>query len=83
MALTNFVLTIIILSFVSFGHGFGLFGTLSRLLQLEIAIALGLGLLILSRFWLSYFRYGPLEWLWRNVTYRTRLDFVMLNRILA
>ena len=32
--------------------------------------------IVASRWWLGHFRYGPLEWLWRRLTYGARLKFV-------
>ncbi len=83
MALTNGVIATFILSLVYYGQGFGLFGSAARLIVLEVAMALAIGLLVFSRFWLSYFRFGPFEWLWRTFSYRTKLGFVMIDRMLA
>jgi uncharacterized protein len=30
--------------------------------------------ILISALWLKYFSYGPLEWIWRQLTYRRRLD---------
>ncbi|MBR4478940.1 MAG: DUF418 domain-containing protein, partial [Bacteroidales bacterium] len=29
-----------------------------------------------SRFWLNHFLYGPVEWVWRMITYRKRLPML-------
>ncbi|MBT3523235.1 MAG: DUF418 domain-containing protein, partial [Flavobacteriaceae bacterium] len=29
--------------------------------------------LILSNIWLKYYRFGPLEWVWRSLTYKKRM----------
>jgi uncharacterized protein len=69
MAFTNYVLQSIILGFIFYGYGLGQFGRLD--LAEGLAIVLGLFALqvITSRIWLSRFHYGPLEWLWRMMTY--------------
>ena len=38
-------------------------------LYLPLGIAIYLGQLAAGRAWLSRFHYGPLEWLWRMLTY--------------
>jgi uncharacterized protein len=69
MAFTNYILHSIIFGFIFFGYGFGLFGRMgaaSALLLVAIVYSLQA---LFSTFWLSRFRFGPLEWLWRSVTY--------------
>ena len=41
-------------------------------------IALGVYLIqmLFSRFWLNHFLYGPVEWVWRMITYRKRLPML-------
>ena len=69
MALTNYLGASVISSAYFYGYGLGHFGTMSRAGQvLFVAIVFGLQLL-LSKWWLSRFRYGPMEWLWRAITY--------------
>ncbi|MFC5325521.1 DUF418 domain-containing protein [Bradyrhizobium oligotrophicum] len=72
MAFTNYLMQSVIFSFVFYGYGFGLFGRVS------VSLALGLGIIayvlqaITSRWWLAYFRFGPVEWLWRSLMYGKR-----------
>jgi len=72
MAFTNYILMSVIASFIFYGHGLGLYGSIERTGQAGIVLAIWLVLLIISPIWLSYFRYGPLEWLWRILTYWKR-----------
>lgn len=69
MALTNYLMQSVILSFVFYGQGFGLYDQLSRLEQMMIVAAILVGQCVFSWLWLQFFRYGPMEWLWRSVTY--------------
>ncbi|HKX83158.1 MAG TPA: DUF418 domain-containing protein, partial [Pyrinomonadaceae bacterium] len=39
-----------------------------------IALAIFAFQIVASALWLRYFRYGPLEWIWRQLTYRKRLS---------
>jgi len=81
MAFTNYVLHSLIFGFIFFGYGLGLFGQMgaaSALLLVVIVYALQT---IFSSLWLSRFRFGPLEWLWRSITYN-RLQPMRINHAL-
>lgn len=69
MALTNYLLQTIICTTIFYGHGFGLFGSVSRVEQLGFVAALSIAQIIWSPLWLRAFRFGPFEWLWRSLTY--------------
>ena len=70
VAFTNYIGTSVVMMFIFHGWAFGLFGELSRP-QLYLATLLGCALMLVwSKPWLDHFRYGPLEWLWRCLTYR-------------
>ncbi len=69
MALTNYVLQSIIGTFLLYGWGLGFIGELRQLYTFHMAIVLIAIQVWLSKLWLSYFKYGPLEWLWRSLTY--------------
>ena len=69
MALTNYLMQTIICTTIFYGHGFGLFSELERTQQIMIVFAIWAAQLIWSPLWLSWFRYGPFEWLWRSLTY--------------
>ena len=66
MALTCYMLQIVILDFTFSRYALGL--TVTPLVGAATAIALFLLLAVASRAWLSRFQYGPLEWLWRSAT---------------
>ena len=69
MAFTNYVLQSIVLGFIFYGYGLGLFGRLSLIEGLIIVMMLYITQSMASHFWLKRFRYGPLEWMWRTATY--------------
>jgi uncharacterized protein len=75
MALTNYIMHSIILSSVFYGYAGGLYGEISRAPQMLIAVAILLIQIPLSSWWLKHFQFGPLEWLWRSLTYKTRQPF--------
>jgi uncharacterized protein len=70
MALTNYLSQSIIASIFFFGYGFGNWGV-SRLDQMLFVAVVVVLQIAFSHFWLARFRYGPMEWLWRAVTYWT------------
>lgn len=69
MAFTNYLAQTVISTFVFYGHGLGLFATFSRTELLLYTLGVWTLQLILSPWWLDRFRFGPLEWLWRSLTY--------------
>lgn len=70
-AFTNYLGTSVVMMFVFHGWALGLFGQLNRP-QLYIVVVLAWAVMLAwSKPWLERYRYGPLEWLWRCLTYRT------------
>ncbi|HEY9030168.1 MAG TPA: DUF418 domain-containing protein [Kangiella sp.] len=69
MAFTNYIAQSIICTTVFYSFGFGLFAELSRLQLMGIVAIVFLLQLIWSSWWLKRYHYGPLEWLWRSLTY--------------
>jgi len=69
MALSCYLLQTIICTFIFYGHGLGLYGSVSRVGQALIMLAVWAVLLVFCPFWLKRFRFGPFEWLWRSLTY--------------
>lgn len=72
MAFTNYLMHSVICTTIFYGHGLGLFGTVDRVSQTGLVVAIGLLQLWYSPLWLSRFRFGPMEWLWRFLTYLGR-----------
>jgi uncharacterized protein len=71
-AFTCYILTSLLCTFIFYGHGLGLFGRVSRPGQVAVTVGVWIVLLIAAPWWLERFRFGPLEWLWRTLTYATR-----------
>lgn len=69
MAFTNYILTSILAVILFTGTGFGLYGTIERTTQILITFAFWLILIVFSNIWLKHYKFGPLEWLWRSLTY--------------
>lgn len=69
MAFTNYISQSVICTLIFYGHGFGLYEQVSRLGQAGIVVAIWALQLAWSPWWLERYRFGPLEWLWRSLTY--------------
>jgi uncharacterized protein len=76
MALSNYLMQSILCTTLFEGWGFGLFGQLDRTGLLGVVAAIWLIQLTVSPLWLRYFRFGPMEWLWRSLTYWRRYPLV-------
>ena len=72
MALTSYVAHTVICAFIFFGIGFAMFGELQRYQLYYIVFGIWVFQIIVSPIWLKHFRFGPLEWLWRSLTYNQR-----------
>jgi len=75
MAFTNYILQSIIGTLVFFGYGLGMYGQVDRTFLAMLTLAVWTFQILLSLWWLGRFRFGPLEWLWRSLTYRRLQPF--------
>lgn len=69
MALTNYLVQSLVGTLVFYGYGLGYFEQLPRAWQVPFVLALFALQVLASRWWLRHFRFGPVEWLWRSLTY--------------
>lgn len=72
MALTNYLFDTVVSTTIFCGWGFGLFGKLERYQLYYVVAAIWAVEFIGSKIWLSHFRFGPAEWVWRSLTYWKR-----------
>ena len=70
-ALSNYLLQSLMYLLVLYGFGFGLITQLGATLCLAIAVSFFTVQIFLSSWWLKRFRFGPMEWLWRSLTYKS------------
>jgi uncharacterized protein len=71
MAITNYLAQSLFMTTLAYGYGFGLYG-LDHVWFIPIAFAFWLLQLAWSSWWLARFQFGPVEWLWRVLTYGRR-----------
>ena len=76
MALTNYILHSFIGVLIFFGIGFGFFGKIDRSLQILIVGIIWIFQYLTSEKWLNSYRFGPLEWVWRSLTYGKKQPFL-------
>jgi len=69
MAFSNYILMTLICTLLFYGHGLGWFGSVERKFQVLVLMGIWMVILIISPLWLRSFRFGPLESLWRSLTY--------------
>jgi uncharacterized protein len=70
MALTNYIFQSVIYMVLMRGVFLGLLGKFSPILCLAIVLLVYPLQILFSKWWLSRYRYGPIEWVWRSLTYR-------------
>jgi uncharacterized protein len=69
MALTNYLSETILATYLMYSWGLGWFGSVLPAQQVLIVVSIYAVLLITSTIWLRFFQFGPMEWLWRSLTY--------------
>ena len=70
MALTNYLMHSIVCVTLSYGFGLGLWWHIGASRAMAIAALIIAIQIPLSALWLSRYRFGPVEWIWRRLTYR-------------
>jgi len=68
-ALSCYIGQSLIATFIFYGFGLGLYGSVDYLLQLVFVVGIWIVQIILVQFWMKHFKQGPLEWIWRCLTY--------------
>jgi len=72
MALTNYLMQTVLCTTLFYGYGGGLFGEVERAWFGPIVLAVWAVQLAWSKPWLDRYKFGPVEWLWRSLTYWKR-----------
>ncbi len=72
MALSNYLLQSLVCTTIFYSYGLGLYGQVGPAPGILLAIVIYLVQIPLSQWWLRRFQFGPMEWLWRSLTYWSR-----------
>lgn len=67
-ALTNYLLQSVLATLIFYSYGFGLYGMGPATLLIPTVLIFAFQLWI-SPLWIERWRFGPVEWLWRSITY--------------
>jgi uncharacterized protein len=73
MALSNYVLQVLISAFFFFGYGFGYYGWLHQWEIYGVVAEITMVQVVFSILWLRYYRLGPVEWLLESLVYRKKM----------
>jgi uncharacterized protein len=68
-AFSNYLLQSVVGTLIFYNYGLGLFGRLGPALLLPLTVAVFALQVFVSRWWLARYRFGPMEWVWRKLTY--------------
>lgn len=69
LALSNYLLQSIICTTIFYSYGLALYGKVNPALSILLAIFIYIIQVFLSIWWIKRFYFGPMEWLWRSITY--------------
>jgi len=81
MAFSNYIFTSVVCTILF--DGFRLFGKLQRYQLYGVVLLVWVVILVVSPIWLRHFRFGPLEWLWRSLTYWKKQPFRISGQVAA
>lgn len=83
MTLTNYLAETILYVIIFYGIGFGLLGDFSFGIIWLCSFVVYFLQALFSKWWLSKFNYGPVEWMWRQLTYRQRFQLKKTNVLIT
>ena len=69
MALSVYLLETVIMTSVFYHYGLGFFGQVDRVWLIVMSLCTWAALAVFSTLWLANYRQGPMEWLWRRLSY--------------
>jgi uncharacterized protein len=72
-AFSNYLLQSVLGTLIFYSYGLGFFGDVGPAVLWPVTFVIFAIQLVLSRWWLERYRFGPMEWVWRKLTYRGRL----------
>ena len=72
MALTNYLSHSLIATLIFYNYGLGFYGLVDPTFGLILSLLIFIAQIHFSRWWLEQYQFGPVEWLWRSLTYGRR-----------
>lgn len=83
MAISNYLLQTVICTTLFYGYGLGLYGQIDEATGVLLTVVIYALQIPLSAWWLRRFRFGPVEWLWRSLSYGRRQPMRLVGLLLA
>lgn len=80
MALTNYFFQTVIGTAILYGWGLGYLGELRNIYTFLIGLVIVVLQMVFSKWWLLNYKYGPLEWIWRSLTYFKAFPFKKISK---
>ncbi len=75
LSMSNYLLQSIGMTFIFYSYGLGLYGSISYTAGFVLVFAFFLIQILISKWWVARFQYGPIEYIWRWVTYGQKPTF--------
>ncbi|WP_246938660.1 DUF418 domain-containing protein [Bacillus pinisoli] len=75
LSLSNYLLQSVVCTTIFYGYGFGFYGDISHFHAFLLTVGIFIIQIFISNLWLQRFKYGPVEWVWRSLTYGKRQPF--------
>ncbi|MCA0986487.1 DUF418 domain-containing protein [Guptibacillus algicola] len=72
LALSNYLFQSLVSTLIFYNYGLGFYGEVGVSTGILLLLIIFFIQIVLSKVWLKSFAYGPLEWVWRLVTYQRR-----------
>ncbi len=69
MPLSNYLFQSIVCTTIFYSYGLGLYGKVGPALGLVLTIIIFTIQIFISKYWLKRYQFGPMEWIWRSLTY--------------
>jgi uncharacterized protein len=69
MGLTTYLMQAVFGTLIYFSFGLSMLNEFGSLVAFCLALVLFVIQIVFARYWFRYFSYGPVEWVWRNLTY--------------
>jgi len=77
MSLTNYLIQSIVMTAIFYGWGMGYYNNMGPLSGAAIGILFFCFQIALSKWWFNRYNYGPVEWIWRNLSYAKIQPFLL------
>ena len=75
LSMTNYLLQSTVMTFIFYSYGLGLYGSISYTTGFVLVLVFFTLQVIFSKWWITHYRYGPVEYIWRWGTYGQKPTF--------